>query len=242
MFSFNIKKKCDVFFERISRITTTSTLVANSIHKQHNLVFPKYKNINYGKEVVIVATGESVKRYTPITGAVHIGLNRAVLLDSIKFDYFFLQDYSGAKDYIEKINNYNPNICRKFYGRMMSSKGVEHCIIPDYQIEKANAELYYTSYPNKVFHYDISSFPLADFHTVANSAFHFALWTHPTKIYLVGCDCSSTYFDGSKGKSFSYLIDGWKKAKQFADLYYPDIEVTSINPVGLAGLFKDMNM
>ena len=134
------------------------------------------------------------------------------MLDSIKFDYFFLQDYSGAKDYIEKINNYNPNICRKFYGRMMSSQGVEHCIIPDYQIEKANAELYYTSYPNKVFHYDISSFPLADFHTVANSAFHFALWTHPTKIYLVGCDCSSTYFDGSKGKSFSYLIDGWKKA------------------------------
>lgn len=115
-----------------------------------------------------------------------------------------------------------------------------NAVIPDFQIASAGAELYYTSYPEKDFYYDITSFPLADFGTVASAAFHFALWTHPARIFIVGCDCSSRYFDGKEGKSFKFLVEGWRKAKEFCEWYYPDVEIISINPRGLAGLFYDV--
>lgn len=121
----------------------------------------------------------------------------------------------------------------------MSPRRIEQVIIPEYQIEKANAELYYTTYPDRTFYHDLTCFPLADFGSVVFPAFHFALWTHPEKIFLVGCDCSSTYFDGTTGNPFDYLVDGWEKAKQFANLYYPDVNIISINPRGLTGLFED---
>ena len=33
---------------------------------------------------------------------------------------------------------------------------------------------------------------------------------------------------------------GYKKFKEFIDIYYPDVEVISVNPVGLKGLFRDV--
>jgi hypothetical protein len=35
------------------------------------------------------------------------------------------------------------------------------------------------------------------------------------------------------------LVEGWHKIKEFQQIYYPDIEMVSINPVFLKGLFKD---
>lgn len=35
------------------------------------------------------------------------------------------------------------------------------------------------------------------------------------------------------------MVPGWQEIKQFSDRYYPDIEIISINPVGLKGLFKE---
>ena len=33
---------------------------------------------------------------------------------------------------------------------------------------------------------------------------------------------------------------GWKKIKEYRDSKYPDIEIISVNPVGLKGLFTDV--
>lgn len=71
----------------------------------------------------------------------------------------------------------------------------------------------------------------------------------PKKIYLVGCDCSlGGYFNNeklNKKEKQNYLntveiIENWKKLKFFANRYYPDTEIISINPVGLKGVFKDI--
>ena len=35
-------------------------------------------------------------------------------------------------------------------------------------------------------------------------------------------------------------IKNWKKLNFFANRYYPDTEIISINPVGLKGIFKDI--
>lgn len=37
----------------------------------------------------------------------------------------------------------------------------------------------------------------------------------------------------------SYMVNYWKKFKAYVDELYPDVEVISINPVGLKNVFKD---
>ena len=46
---------------------------------------------------------------------------------------------------------------------------------------------------------------------------------------------------GLKNKyNLNKMLTGYKKLKKFIDIYYPDIEIISVNPVGLKGLFKDV--
>ena len=114
-----------------------------------------------------------------------------------------------------------------------------YCLSYDYAISGADIE----KQQFFVFPPDISISPFKSYGTSMFVAFQFALWTHPDKIFLVGCDCSSGHsaLTGScNNHDFGYLINPWKKAKKFADEYYPDIEITSINPVGLKGIFNDI--
>lgn len=53
------------YTEHMDVLATIASCRANSICEQHKRVFPKYKGINVGKNVVIVATGESVNLYSP---------------------------------------------------------------------------------------------------------------------------------------------------------------------------------
>jgi hypothetical protein len=96
---------------------------------------------------------------------------------------------------------------------------------------------------------DICNSPLSDFNSVIFPAVQFALWTYPKCIYIVGCDCShngkyeSNHFHDTEEKEDFFpvveCVQGWKKIKEFQQTYYPDIEMISINPVFLKGLFKD---
>ena len=82
----------------------------------------------------------------------------------------------------------------------------------------------------------------------------FALWTNPKRIYLVGCDSAGqvnslnwNHFDDNNKNNHNIvpieaLLEGWKKLAKFAEYMYPDVEIISINPVGLKGLFKDINI
>ena len=36
------------------------------------------------------------------------------------------------------------------------------------------------------------------------------------------------------------ILQNWKILKSFADQFYPDVEIISINPIGLRELFKDV--
>ena len=82
-----------------------------------------------------------------------------------------------------------------------------------------------------------------------HAALQFALWTNPKRIYLVGADCTSNghaeglgyhKLKGSAQDDFSRLLLGWKKIADYIKNYYPQIEIVSVNPVGLKGLFKDI--
>lgn len=221
----------------------TNTSHALSIYNLHQKVFPKYKNINSGKDIVLVATGPSLQNYIPIENAVHIGVNRAFQNDKVNFDYLFIQDYSGStKDYIDEFIRYKEDTVKKFIG-YLNYNLEQHCIIPDKYSNYKNIERYYNVHPliKKNFTYDIASEPLADSYSIAFPAMQFALWTNPKRIYLVGCDCNNNgHFDKQTNVlAVDSVIDGWKRIKEFAKIYYPDTEIISINPVGLKGIFKE---
>ncbi|MDR3048760.1 MAG: hypothetical protein LBV16_02820 [Elusimicrobiota bacterium] len=116
------------------------------------------------------------------------------------------------------------------------------------------------------FTYKIDSQYLIHGHTIIFDPLQFALWTSPRKIYLVGCDAGHAigkHFYGedkewckyrAKFKKFKNQDDEdkyfnpyrqqvkkcWIMLKEFAQMYYPDTEIISINPVGLKGNFKDI--
>lgn len=217
----------------------------------HQKTFPRFKGICEGCEIVLVASGVSAEKYFPKEGVIHIGVNRSFQMDSyrIPMDYIFIQDYSGkTSEYIDDLDNYRLYECIKFYGLTNEWIYNPERTIPESHAIKAHALRYRTDWTNiegfkPEFAYDISTQPLGCFGSIVFPALQFALWTYPKKIYLVGCDCTNAGYSYDKNYKntlpVNSIIEAYKKFKQFAGKYYPDIEIISINPVGLKGIFKD---
>lgn len=215
----------------------------------HQKVFGPYRNAFKGRNVVLVATGPTAKYYHPIKDAIYVGVNNACLLDNVELDYLFCQDFYMGEEKIDRIVHYRAGKCKKFFGRIPDnrieachrSKDAQHVRrCPRYLVDEAEASEYYVydNLQNRIA-YDIELEPLSA-SGVAFSAFQFILHAHPKKIYLVGCDCSSGFFYSSDIVfNNSYMVNYWKKFKAYVDELYPDVEVISINPVGLKNVFKD---
>lgn len=217
-----------------------------SLHKE---TFGPYKYAFKDKTVVLVASGPTAQYHSQIDDAIYVGVNNACLLEKIKLDYLFCQDFYMDEEKRNAIVNYRPNECRKFFGRIPDDRIVEckknaatahvtRC--PKYLIEKANAKEYYvTDDLQDKFCMDIEKEPLNAWGIVF-STMQFILHAHPSRIYLVGCDCSSGFFYKSDITfNNAPMVRGWQALKQHMEEFYPDIEIISINPVGLKGLFKD---
>jgi hypothetical protein len=244
--------------ENISKIITNNNeILLNRVNRilerklstfyLHQQTFPQFKGINKGKDVVIIATGPSLTHFKPIDGAVYIGVNRAVQYDKVHYDYYFIQDYSGpTPQYIDEVCQYSD--CVKFIGLTTEDTAPERTIPEEYRCGK-NIFAYRTDWENiknfkNRFSYDLATTALGCGGTVVLPALQFALWTHPKRIYLVGCDTTTAgYFDNHINKAnflnTEKLKGKYKEMKAFAHQYYPDVEIISINPVGLKGIFKD---
>lgn len=211
-----------------------------AIPQLHTKIFKPYKNIYTEKNIYIIATGPTLKYFKQIEDGVYIGVNKSFLTD-IKLKYLFMQDYIATQGYIEMANDYP---CVKFYGKFVNPNLENHIGIPQKIREKANAKSYYNNFPSKEIFYDIENNALMDFTSVTFAAIHFALYTGSKKIHLVGCDCSNNgYYDNTNQNSkmdVEYTMQGYNKLKEFCSLYYPDVEIISVNPIGLKGLFKDI--
>ena len=216
--------------------------------------FEDLKCCNEGKAVALCGAGPSLSQYIPVPDAVHIALNRALLREDIKFDWFIGDDWAGIKFFQEKLLTYD---CFKLLGHSVDD--YEDQIPESFRI-RSGARKYYTDifltgngFDSK-FVVDIDAMPIGNMPNIAVQAMQIVLFTHPSKIYLVGCDASAGHFtdEGLNKKeakkideiSRPYLssdgvIEKWNELKEFAQRVYPDVEIISINPVGLKGLFYD---
>ena len=227
-------------FEDKPRLHASHALCVYNLHQK---TFGGYKNIYQGKDVVLLGSGPSLHNYQPIEGAITVGVNKTFLFDKVYLDYLFMHDYQAVKNYIGKSENYKNPYLKRFYGG----------IIPESIVIRHNASRYYQHYmwdldykmPSQGFPYDIMVEALNCYGSVVYAAMQFILYTNPKRIYIVGCDCAHTgYFDYSQptvaDNAYEFVRRGWVKLKEFAEMYYPETEIISINPVGLKGLFTDV--
>lgn len=211
----------------------------------HQHTFYQFKNIHQGKDIVILASGPTLKYFKHMNNCIYIGVNKAFLAEKTKLDYIFIQDFSGATPgYIDEIGKLD---CIKFYG--LTSENIEPWrTIPESIRISANAFPYRTDWENisnfkTEFAYDLSVQSLGCGGTVVFPALQFALWTNPKRIYLVGADTNNNgYFDANNKNELhpNKLIPLYRKFKSFAQQYYPYTEIISVNPVGLKGIFEDI--
>lgn len=216
--------------------------------------FGEYKNAFSDKKVVIVGNGPTLKYYKPIPDAIHIGLNLAWLREDIQLDYLFITD--NVKN--EEIDIKTTQGLSKIKSKMFVSTHQHGVSLTDLANHSENISLM----ENTVRFYingfgieepifpDIRYHALAFMQTIAFPAIHFALFTYPKEIYLVGCDTTARghFYTDSKNidpNSYSRLNTnrvktGYARMKMFADQFYPDTKIISINPVGLKGLFEDI--
>ncbi len=230
--------------------------VLSQVQNMHKS-FLQYKRAFEGKDVVLYGAGPSVKDYIFIDNAIQIGVNGAINLESVKLDYLFVHDHMIAnKQMNEKLDNYGVDFCKKFYAILphRQVRRIKERIlvdrIPQYHIYNAGATPFLLEdvFGNK-WAVDIDNEPFGDFGGAVFSALQFILYAHPKRIFLVGQDCNKGYFYKSKAIEMtegciagdnSGKTWGYKKFKEFAQQMYPDVEIISINPVGLKGLFKDI--
>jgi len=232
------------------------TAISIAASKCNGETFSPLKNKYVGKSVVVCGAGPSLNNYNPIEGAVHIALNRALLYEKVKFDYFFADDWDGINFMQEEINNYK---CEKFLGYRCG--GMSFREIPESFRIKNNAKKYYTDsyiFPtpqNSKLVIDIDKMPISNAYNMGLQIMQIALFTNPSTIYLVGIDADASGHFSYKGLSdekskkidkelkeyvdIKKMKDKWLEIKELRDVYYPDTKIISINPVGLKGIFID---
>ena len=216
-------------------------VLSNNIHPKS---FTKYLNINLNKDVVLLATGPTLNDYIPIKNCINVGVNHAFKYNKVDLDYLFIQDnQSLTYNELKYSAEYRKSKCIKFYG-IISDREIERTI-PKNIYENNDCNIYIVERagtPFETFNYDISILPLPSFGSIAFAALNFIAWMHPRRIFLVGCDCSAGghFVDNKDTSHYGYMLHGWNQAKLFLSYHYPDIEIISINPVGLKGMFKDI--
>jgi len=225
-----------------------SNMQAMSIHPQS---FLPYKGIYSNKSLAVIGSGPSLTYYNKNKNLIHIGVNRSFLKENLNLDYLFIQDYLKGKDDMKKANNYNPTTCTKFYGILPENRYNQFKKvlkkITNTEIIKANAKPYILEdCANRNWANLLEIEPIGDWQGCIFSALQFALYTNPQKLYLIGCDCSnnghfhSERIEVANSSSLSYQLKSWQAFKNHIARYYPDVEVISVNPVGLKGMFKDV--
>ncbi len=220
---------------------------ANAIADTHKRTFTKYKNCHAGKDVVLVATGPTLNYFVPLDNCIYVGLNKAASYGKIRYDYLFFQDYAHnqAREILKLMGQHKE--AKKFYG-ILQDVIATNWIVPESVAIHDHAERYYVisqwKYPPVHFTYDIANEPLGDCGNVAFAAMQFIMWTNPRRVFLVGSDMTTSYFDKSwsinSKQVTSSWVRGWKEFRDFARTYYPGTRIISINPIGLRGVFADV--
>lgn len=223
--------------------------LAKNIHPR---LFEKYRGINKNKSVVLVACGPTLDDYIVNKKMYHVGVNRAFLKDGLKLDALFMHDKMMLDSHKKELARLEAEKFVAFATDQYNSKNFNLSTKEADEISGKRFILSDVSLPRidggafDVINPDICNGALMDRGGgTVFSALQFALLTEPSRLYLVGCDCANSgYFKEAKHitqKNYLKEINAlWLEAASFMRQYYPNLQVYSINPVKLEGVFNDL--
>ena len=242
--TINIQAQLTAIMRRLNQIPTQLDLsyhsnLANTVAAAHSKIFPQLKNSNTGKSVAIVATGPSMKYSPLIKNCTTIACNRAFeLFKDQDPTYILAEDYLGVRDFFNEMVSRDSEVYLGCY----ISRGVYTTLSIPEQLRNGKRIHKYYIYNN--LRTELESNPLAAFGTIVHDSLHFALYTNPDIIYLLGCDTSNS---GYANKNIlqvpmdpAHLVNGYIKFRDFRDQQYPNTRIISVNPIGLRGVFEDV--
>ena len=221
------------------------TQAAVTVAIQHQKVFPQFKNKHLGETAVLVATGPTLNYYKPNKNIIHAGVNTA--FKKIELDYWFCTDFLPIKNYVDELINKQ---FVKFFGQSYHPfpdiyNYYKERHNPDRVINQAiNSYKFYVEHANYTnLNIDIETQMLPDLGSSIFCGAIFLLFAGFKKIYIVGCDASATGHFNGDAQEINWCLKNlprfWRIFKNYVDAFYPDVEIISVNPVGLKGLFKD---
>jgi len=198
-----------------------------------------FRGVHEGGTAILFATGPSVKKYNLINGSeefIKVGVNRIYNYPEIvsTLDYYLF----GSHYNLDKLHRENiDRVCRKYSFTKLASAYEDGTPTGRGNISPEQAtEIGAIPFENNVISF---SNDIAKYSTFGRSitfpALQFILYTGVSRIYLVGCDIVGTYGEGFE-KTLRQL---WKRFASFKEEYYPEVDIVSINPVGLRGVFID---
>lgn len=243
---FRTAKQIEILDKKLNNLYYTN--LAKQLHPK---IFGEFKNKHCNDSIVLCACGETLKYYNPIPDAKHLAINSAVLFDKANFEYIFMHDNLVVKRHKEILKN---SKATKFCAYAINKYNLKNNTSTE-DIVDIDAKRFFIS-DQSIFNLDNNCVDVIN-PDITNdliydrgggtvfSALQFILHTNPKKLYIVGCDCTNNgYFFGNTLYGSNYLlpktIQLWKEFAYNVKLLYPNIEIISINPVNLKGLFKDI--
>lgn len=253
-------KKMKQLVHKCIDIATEQNAINISTAILHQKTFPQFKNYCEGKNLVVCGAGPTLQKYKPIEDAVHIAVNRSFLYEPVQFDFIFAQDMDGIRMVQNELIQYRPGKCIKLLGTQLGNqKEIPEALAIKCEALRFNTDLYIykNGYKSKCVQ-DIDSRAIGNMPNAGMSVLQFALYMNPNTLYIVGCDMTGTHFaDGNQAPKGlmaekelfdSYwiteqkkLLDKWLELKRFASVYYPETKIISVNPIGLRGVFEDLD-
>jgi hypothetical protein len=211
-----------------------------------------YHNVHLGKAAVLFLSGPTLAQYVePEPDLVTVGVN-TVIFHRPELDYLFLQDAGSpahCNSYVSRKADYDsfkPRIA-KFFGTTLCPmlRGVPGTTPYQYThgpiIDIGNARI---EDPKVLadFSDNLGSKPPAANGSVAFPAIQFLLWTGVKRIYIVGADITDGRRIGEEKATQDYVrqnhLQRWQEFERWVGVAYPDVEITPLNPIGLAGMFS----
>lgn len=196
----------------------------------YNQALTPFCNKHLGETAIILGNGPTAKKYNGQIEGVHIGMKASLRrLSHIEQPYYFFGDYNdNTYDDITYLKCYNGI---KFALCMVDNQE-DKALIPLRKVRKMNAIPLELSM-DRHFIKAIDKYCLYKKATII-CACQFAFWAGFKNIYIVGADCDRP------SKVDEARIYVFKLMAEFAKKEYPEVNVYSVNPVKLKGLFNDV--
>jgi hypothetical protein len=232
---------------------------------KHNKKLAEFRNIHEGRDSILFCTGPSLHKFNFAPFAddiIKVGVNRIYGLEQIsdKLDYYFFGSHyhidANHRQQIHKLREANKSavfLASTFTAKFGDGRETGLGNISEKSANDIGAYAFECGAPNsgpgEGWIKEIDRHPFYG-GSIAFPAVQFLLYTGVKRIFLVGCDLgnSSSHFHNSKNVTTvndyasNFYLSAWKKLPDFLAENYPSVEIVTVNPAGLKGLFKDLHV